>query len=329
MNLRKMYKKHAVVLALASLMLVPATASATVVAPSNGGNALLHAVGWQEFEPQVSGDNNSGIDDGTVDSNSTFDSTPFGSHLAVTGGGVYLSGGIGVSSGSSLAREGYGQSTNAGFLQGPTYGDSAVPNGMNIVDVPDADGTFPGTQLNINGVNGSSWKFRTNGNQEFGDFSITNHSDFDFRLERIHFDARAGNANSPVDLDIIYLATGSNLLRRDNDLEVANNAIIDAINFATQPSVQNVSASIAAALSPSTAAYLPPGDSAIFRFRWTNALTTSAESQIDNLAFSGTFQDQNNGNALINPATVVPEPASLSLLAFGALLIASRRRTNA
>jgi hypothetical protein len=63
-----------------------------------------------------------------------------------------------------------------------------------------------------------------------------------------------------------------------------------------------------------TSVRLAPGDSAIFRFRWTSSNTDFAQSQIDNLAFSGTFQDQNNGFALIDPAAV-PEPGVIILLA--------------
>ncbi|MEM9294623.1 MAG: PEP-CTERM sorting domain-containing protein [Planctomycetota bacterium] len=310
-------------------MALPSAANATVLAPSDGGNPLLHAIGWQTFD-NAGANNSSGIGDTTPDSNSTFDATPVGSFAAVSGGGQYLTARIGAGA-SSLGRAGFGQATNNAFLNGPTFGSSTVgsaPFGIDIEDVTLADGSA-GARIGAQGQAGaSSWKFRTNGNQEFGDFSITNESDFTFRLERIHYDARAGNANSPTDLDLIYLAGGaSNLVRVSTGTEVPDLHVFSDITFASQPSVQNVSQSVAASFTTPTAVRLGPGETASFRFRWTNSGTDFAESQIDNLAISGTFQDQNNGFALIDPAAVpVPEPASLALLAVGGLAAGGRRR---
>ncbi|MEM8944019.1 MAG: PEP-CTERM sorting domain-containing protein [Planctomycetota bacterium] len=315
---------------LVMLISISSDASATVVAPSNAGNDLLHAIGWQTFENRTSGNNNSGIADTTPDSNSTFDATPVGSHAAVSGGGQYLTGRIGPGA-SNLGHDGFGQNAGSGFLNGPTFGSGSVgsaPFGLNIVDVPLADGSA-GARIGPQGQAGTSaWKFRTNGNDEFGDFSITNNSDFFFRVERIHFDARVGNANSPSDLDLIYLASGnSNLLRVDNGNELNDLTILSDITFNSAPSVQNISQSLPGALNVPTALRLAPGDSASFRFRWTSSGTAFAESQIDNLAIAGTFQDQNNGFALINPATV-PEPTSIAGLTVITLIVTQRRRRN-
>jgi len=300
-------------------------AHAQVTGSSNGGNNLLHAIGWQTFE-NAGGNNNSGISDSTPDSNSTFDTTPVGSN----NGGLYLTGIIGAGA-SNLGRAGFGQTTNNGFLNGPTFGDSAVPNGINITDVTLADGT-PGSRIGPQGGSGTSaWKFRTNGNQEFGDFSITNHSDFAFRLERIHFDGRAGGANSPTNMDIIYLAGGSsNLIRVSTGTEVPDLHQITSTSFATQPSVQNISASLATSFTTPTAVRLASGDTASFRIRWTNSGNDFGESQIDNLALSGTFQDQNNGFALIDPlaVTAIPEPASGTVLLIGLTIFALRRKRD-
>ncbi len=290
-------------------------ASAVVLAGSNNGNANLHAIAWQTFD-NAGANNNSGINDSTPDSNSSFDSTPVGSNS----GGYYLVGGLGAASGSSLGRQGYGQTTSSSFLQGPTIGLGTASGGLNIVDIPDAgvDGLSgtPGTRQNMQGSSGSAWKFRTNGNQEFGDFSITNVSDYSFRLERVHYDARTGNTNSPSTLDFIYLAGTSNLTRADNGNEIADLAVVGTENFATIPSVIENSVSLAARFG--TGVRLAPGDTATFRFRWTNSNTDFGEAQIDNLGFSGTFQDQNNSFALIDPAAVIPEPSGIMLLAFAA-----------
>ncbi|MBJ42218.1 MAG: hypothetical protein CMJ80_02800 [Planctomycetaceae bacterium] len=323
MNWDKWLINPAATLGFIIVMLGHGTAYAAVLSGSNGGNSLLHAIGWQTFD-NAGGNNNSGITDTTPESNSTFDATPFGSNKD----GLYLTGIIGAGA-SGLGRDGYGQSTANNFLQGPTFGDSPANKGLNIVDVPDADGTSPGTRQNQQGVSGSSWKFRGNegNNSLHGDFSITNESDYTFRLEKIHYDARAGTSNSPSDLDIIYLSGGaSNLTRADNGNELNNLTVLSAITFGTQPSIQNVSQNLPGALGVPTALRLAPGDSASFRFRWSKFGGAFAESQIDNLAFSGTFQDQHNSFALIDPVNVVPEPATFALLTLGILAIATQRR---
>ena len=141
---------------------LPAVSTAAVISPSNGGNPLLHAIGWQTFDPVTPGNNGSGISDNTPDSNSTFDATPFGSHAAVSGGGQYLTGIIGAGA-SSLGRQGFGQATNNAFLNGPTFGSNTVgspPFGLDIEDVTLADGS-PGARIGAQGQAGaSSWKFR-------------------------------------------------------------------------------------------------------------------------------------------------------------------------
>ncbi|MEM0897793.1 MAG: hypothetical protein AAGJ79_13025 [Verrucomicrobiota bacterium] len=279
-------------------------------------SAQVHVIGWQTFE-NAGANNNSGISDNSPDSNSTFDLTPIGSNS----NGLYLTGIIGPGA-SVQGRFGFGQNANNSFLNGPDFGGGG--NGINIIDVSLADGS-PGVRIGPQGGSGtSSWKFRTNGSQEFGDFSITNESDFAFRLERIHYDARAGNANSALDLDLIYLAGGtSNLVRADNGNEVADLSVISDINFASQPSTQSISESLAAAYG--TAVRLEPGETASFRFRWTNSTTDFAESQIDNLAFSGTFQDQNNGFVTIDPVSFIPEPSGALMTFLGLGLLIGRR----
>ncbi|MEM7146896.1 MAG: PEP-CTERM sorting domain-containing protein [Verrucomicrobiota bacterium] len=317
-------------LASASALFVPTIALAVVDTGSQSGNPFLHAIGWQTFE-NAGANNNSGISDNTPESNSTFDSSPVGGHAVVGGGGVYLTGIIGAGA-SILGHDGFGQNASNGFLNGDTFGQTPGGNqGLFIEDVPNAaDGSLPGTRVGPFGQAGTSaWKFRLNGDQEFGDFSITNHSDFEFRLERLHYDARRGGANSPTDLDLIYLASGSsNLIRVSTGTEVPDLHVFSAINFASAPSVQNVTQSVAASFGVPTAVRLGPGETASFRFRWTNAATNFGEAQIDNLAVSGTFQDQNNGFASIDPVTFtqIPEPSRAMLVLFGFAAVGLRRK---
>ena len=70
-------------------------------------SAQLHVVGWQTFENSSSGNNNSGIEDSTPDTNTTYDPTPTGSNS----NSLYLTGAIG-SAASYWGRTGYGQATN-------------------------------------------------------------------------------------------------------------------------------------------------------------------------------------------------------------------------
>ena len=293
-----------------------------VTGASNGGNALLHAIGFQSFDAGTGG-----VADTTPDSNSTFDLTPVGSN----NNGSYLSAIIGPGA-SILGRDGFGVSGNTSFLQGATFGDAPTAGnpGLNIVDVPLANGS-PGARVDLQGQPGAtSWNF--DGNQASGDFSITNESDFYFRLEDIHFDARSANANGPSNLDLLYLNAGaSNLVRADNGNEVQNLQNFASVTFPSSEAltaVNNVSAALPAGVFPATALRLAPGDTASFRFLFSNSITNGAQSQIDNLAFSGTFQDQNNGFALIDPVAVsaIPEPNSLLLLAAGCAFSALRRR---
>jgi len=286
------------------------TAVGQVGASSNGGNAFLHAIGWQTFE-NAGTNNTSGILDSTPDSNSTFDSTPIGSN----NGGLYLTGRIGVGA-SILGRQGLGQSEDNSFLNGPDFGTGPGNNGLNIIDITLADGSA-GTRIGPNSQPGaSSWRFQRNGEQEFGDFSITNESDYSFRLERIHYDARSANTNAARDLDLIYLAGGeSNLIRAGGfnpGTEVPDLHVISEVTFPSSEiltAVHNVSRSVPASFIEPTAVRLAPGDTASFRFRWTNSMTDFAQSQIDNLAISGTFLDQNNDFAPINPIDVLTAPS--------------------
>ncbi|HAN81766.1 MAG TPA: hypothetical protein DCQ59_01000, partial [Verrucomicrobiales bacterium] len=77
--------------------------------------AQQHIIGWQTFENNRAGNNNSGIQDDTPDSNSTYDPTPMGSSF----GNLYLTGSIGVNA-SGEGWGGLGQATNKDFLNGGT-----------------------------------------------------------------------------------------------------------------------------------------------------------------------------------------------------------------
>lgn len=157
-----------------------------------------------------------------------------------------------------------------------------------------------------------------------GDFSVTNNSSYHFQLQFIHFDARAGNSTcndayrAPYLLDVIYLRDSGNLINKEAQQELDVNKLIKQVIWgqctvfngsdAPEPrvGVQNVSASISAAIG--SKAYLAPGDTATFRFKF-NTIGTFAGSnaQIDNIAFEGTFFETAALQSEIDPASV-PEP---------------------
>ena len=280
--------------------------------------ADIAVIGWQTYDNFTAGNNNSGISDSTPDTNSTYDSTPRGSHV----NNWYLTGSIGPAA-SNTGRRGYGQATNNTFLNGPTFGAD-----LNIVDYTLADGS-PGERIGpFGGTGTSSWKFGNNTNSQLqGDFQLTNVSDYYFRLEHIHFDARGfAAATSPNELTLNYLAAPSNLINTNTGTEVQDGKTF--YNFTwSERGTENVSQSLAAVINSS--ARLAPGDSASFRFLWSGQ-TGFGQSQIDNLAFSGTFLDQNNGFNPINPWDVgaIPEPGTGGILCLASLLGLARRKRN-
>ena len=120
-------------------------------------SAQRHVIGWQTFENATAGNNNSGIQDDTPDTNSTYDPTPRGSNV----GRGYLSGNVGRNA-SVDGWGGFGQASNNDFLNGPTFGEA-----LTITNATLADGS-PGRRIGPFGnpppngeVNGgtSSWKF--------------------------------------------------------------------------------------------------------------------------------------------------------------------------
>lgn len=264
-----------------------------------------HVIGWQTFENGTPGNNNSGIQDNTPDTNSTFDATPRGS----SSGNLYLTGSIGANA-SSEGWDGYGQASNNDFLNGGTFGDSLAITSSTLANGSPGVRIGPFGNPRPNGeANGgtSSWKFAEAGSVNLlkGDFSITNHSDYHFELGAIHFDARglANPATSPNALELRYLATPGELVNVTSGSEVADLTLLYA-NTWTARGVENISLVLEPVLG--SVSRIPPGEKASFRFVWSGN-TGGGHAQIDNIAFSGVFKDQNNGFISIDP-TEDPRP---------------------
>ena len=250
-------------------------------------------MGWQTFS-NCGASNDTGICDTTPDSNSTVDPTPVGTVGAL---GAYLSGAIGVNA-SALGWSGRGQQTANSFLNGPGFGNETANSNRLLVNILLADGSagarvgaFGGTVAGApNGT--SSWKFSQSDDERKGDVRITNDSDYPFRIQFLHFDLRVGNANAPRRLQIKYLSGDGtafdNALRRfDTGSELVNLKSLYNNDFGPGPGTFNVSHSLGGVLG--TQGYLRPGDSATFRFIWTDSTSDFAESQLDNIAIEGQF----------------------------------------
>lgn len=299
-------------------------------------NALI---GWQTFDPVIAGDNNSQVADNTPDTNSTYDITPVGS---ISQSGHYLTGVIGASA-SILGYAGHGPNISSNFLNGSYFGGSNLGEESPelIVNWPLADGS-PGQRIGPfatpNNNLGSSWKFRENDGRRRGDFKVTNHSDYFFQLNAIHFVARIGTANSPDDLSMIYLpgavdgSDGVQLIKSIDGLEVGDSgagplqtSLFDTadpgqVDFSAAPAVLGISRSMESALG--TTVYLEPGASASFRFIWSGQASNFAESQIDNLALEGGFYLTPALEVQIDPVSFTEETVSvLPMLYYSVLAV--------
>lgn len=287
------------------------------------GAASAEFIGWQTFS-NCGLTNNTGICDKSPESNSTFDATPVGT---IGPDNTYLTGEIGVGA-SAVGRIGRGQQTNKGFLNGDGFGNQATDPNRLIENITLSDGS-PGMRIGPFGTalqgapdGTSSWKFSTSGNERTGDIRFTNESSFYFRPQFIHFDARVGNANSPQRLEIRYLSgdgtTFDNaLIRLDSGSELVDLVNVYNTDYGPGPTVSNVSHSLGGAIG--TQAYLAPGESAAFRFVWSDFLTNGAESQLDNIAFEGQFFLDSGLTIEVpvpEPATAVALPCALGLLGF-------------
>jgi len=291
------------------------------------GSVSADFVGFQTFSNCTPGNNNSGVCDVTPESNSSCDTTPVGS---IGPDNTYLTAAIGPEA-SAAGRKGRGQQANNSFLNGSGFGNEAADPSRLIENIELADCT-PGVRIGPQGdpvqgaPNGTSaWKFSTSGNERTGDIRVCNESDYYFRLQFLHFDARVGNTNSPHVMEIKYLsgdgtAFDNALTRFDNGSELVNLNNVYGNDFGAVQGAHNISHSLGGVIG--TQAFLPPGQCAGFRIVWSDQLTNGAESQIDNFAFEGQFFTNADLTVEVDPATVAP-PAVPSIGTPGLLALAA------
>ena len=259
-------------------LLLAASAFSFSVTISNAQVAgVQYALGWTTFD--VIGGNDTKLNDTTPD----FDSS-----------GGFLSGAIGT----AASGNGYGGMgrTTGNFLSDATFG-SEISNG--------GDGTVK-----------DAMKVVTDSSRHRIDFKITNESATNkFTLEKIHFDVRIPNANANENFSIQYLSNNGNsaLLNEGTGANVSNLAVISSDSLSIGVSQHDIS--VGSNLTNGGPVSLAAGASASFRITWTGSGANFAQTQMDNLAFSGQF-------------AAVPEPSSYALLAglFACTYMMVRRR---
>jgi hypothetical protein len=186
------------------------------------------------------------------------------------------------STASSLGRDGYGISTS------PLSGLNDNSYGANLEITNPSD---------IN----SAWRFGNSGNQFQGDIKITNNGTLPLKLTHIHFDARnAFGSNHKKKLELLYLATGSNLLKGPSvDAGIPLDNLKPFFNY-TWENTETIEINRSIGNAVDGQAWLAPGDSASFRFKWSeNQGTGLGETQIDNLAFQGIFVEPSEDDIVI------------------------------
>ena len=131
-------------------------------------------------------------------------------------------------------------------------------------------------------------------------------------------------------MEVTYLRDSSNLINKEEGTELDTGKLIESVDWGACPAangkvVNQVSASIASVID--SAAYLPPGETAAFRFKFNSTGTFGqyGVAQIDNIAFEGTFFETAALQSEIDPASVplpVVEEIPMTPVLFQLLLAA-------
>lgn len=172
----------------------------------------------------------------------------------------------------------------------------------------DGWGTSNQTFSNWSGDDNQKFKMGNTANQNQFDFRIINNTGNDYKLTNITFNARnIFTANHPNDLELVYLSSGSNLVKGAD--AASGSAVVNLKSFGvtswTTNEVKNVAVSIGNVLQGQ--AWLADGDSAAFRLKFNTergnsfAATSGGQTQFDNLTITGV-------------ANVVPEPSTYALI---------------
>ena len=235
----------------------------------------LDYIGWTNFSTVGGADTN--IRDAAAD----FDSS-----------GGFLSGILGQGA-SGNGYGAYGSSTG-NFLNDNTFGD---------------DISFAG------GTGNSAIKVITNDGRHRLDLLVKNESTtYDFKLAKLHFDVRIPNANANEVYTVQYLSNNGNSSLQNVSTNSGVNNLAEIGTGTLAIGSHGVDMSIAANLANSGPVRLGAGDQASFRITWTGSGANFAQTQLDNIAFSGTY--------------LVPEPSTYALLAGFAvfMFVAIKRR---
>ncbi len=166
------------------------------------------------------------------------------------------------------------------------------------------DGTY-GTLAGANPLTVGGLKGKNGNNLRV---KVTNVSGADLQLDTLNFDFARAFANSPTNMTVVYF--------NGNLSGVSSNDTIVTYNSTTQPGgasdYEDVDVTLSSVLSD---VVLADTEFATFEFQFSGGATASAAAGLDNIAIQ---------------ATVIPEPATLSLMAvFGGAVMLVRRRIRA
>ena len=303
---------------------------------ANTANAAL--IGWTTFDA-----GGGGVADTTPDVNTTANSVHGNSYSKTLNNGTvvynnaWLTGNIGYWASSSGNKAG-GTPSDA-VLNDSTFGsDYAISDYMT--------GNYDAT--------GSKQMKFYNGKLK-ADFSFSNHSDYVFRVEKIHYDVHVATSSDFDDLELVYLSGGPRSGADYNKTgEWINKSLTPDAEFnnlklvrAEENIPKNVTLNRTVCLScqdgapgqnggfqiggVNTKSYVNPNKGAAFRFVLsTDESTTAGPTYIDNLAIEGSFFTDNTFSTEVFPDIApVPLPGAIWLFLSGVAGLVVRKKAFA
>jgi hypothetical protein len=285
-------------------------------------NTSASLIGFTTFDKPGSG---SGVTDNFADVNTTDNSVHGSSYSKSASAGSYTNSWLTANIGywSSGTGNKAGGNPSDSVLNDDSFGDPSKAPISNYTSSYNSSGS-----KQIKFYNG---KLKV-------DFAVNNHSDYVFRVEKLHYDVHVGNANSANDLQVVYLSAGPRsgqdfnltggewinkslgtefvnlkLVRQETDLPIGE--LDRTVCLSCQDGAVGSSGGIQIG-GVNTKSYIPSGEGAAFRFILSkDDGTVSGPTYIDNLAFEGSFWTDETFSEQVFP-NVAPIPLPSALLLF-------------